>query len=70
MVTMKQVSVFATKLSPDLDVETHLRSPYEGDHLVKKLCREVSCERIASVNARYASFKISAYAGTLTECIT
>lgn len=54
MITTKRVSVFASRFSPDVDVEV-LRA-----HLMHKLGHEVSCERIATVNSRYASFKIAA----------
>ncbi len=54
MVTTKLVSVFATKFSPEIDAET-LHA-----HLEEKLCRAVTCQRIATVNSRYDSFKISA----------
>lgn len=54
VVTTKLVSLFATKFSPEIDAET-LRA-----HLEEKLCREVSCQRIVTMNSRYASFKISA----------
>ena len=54
VVTTKQVNVFATKFSPEIDAET-LRA-----HLEKKLCHKVSCQRIVTMNSRYASFKISA----------
>lgn len=54
MITTKRVSVFATRFSPDIGAEL-LRA-----HLENKLGRGVSCERIVTVNSRYASFKISA----------
>lgn len=53
MITTKRVSVFASRFSPDIDAEV-LRS-----HLASKL-GQVACERIATVNTRYASFKVSA----------
>lgn len=48
------MSVFASKFSPDLEVET-LRA-----HLKDRLGQDVSCHKIATVNTRYASSKVSA----------
>lgn len=54
MITTKRVSVFASRFSPDIDAEV-LRT-----HLASKLGHGVLCERIVTVNTRYASFKVSA----------
>ncbi|CAM4574518.1 unnamed protein product [Leuciscus chuanchicus] len=53
VVRTKQVSVFATKFSPDLHAE--LLSAY----LKENLSRDVHCERIETVNTRYSSFKVT-----------
>lgn len=54
MVKTKLVSVFASKFYPDVDTET-LRAYLEG-----KLGHDVTCQKITTVNNRYASFKVSA----------
>ena len=48
------MSVFATKFSPDLDSET--LTSYMRD----KLGRDVTCQKIETVQSRFGSFKITA----------
>lgn len=60
-VTTKLVSVFASKFSPDLDVETLT------DFLKVQLCREVTCQKIATANSRFASFKVTAECKDVVE---
>ena len=53
-ITTKSVSVFATRFSPDL--EPHSLASY----LREKLGRDVTCEKIDTVQTRFSSFKITA----------
>lgn len=59
MIKTKLVSVFASKFSPDLEAET-LRT-----YLKNKLGHDVSCDKIDTVNDRYASFKVTAECNTV-----
>lgn len=54
IIKSKLVSVFATKFSPDLDSET--LTSYMKD----KLGRDVTCQKIETVQTRFSSFKITA----------
>lgn len=54
VIKSKLVSVFATKFSPDLDSET--LSSYMKD----KLGRDVTCQKIETLQSRFSSFKITA----------
>lgn len=53
-VKTKLVSVFATKFTPDLDVDTLTK------YLKDKLRQEVTCLKINSGHGRFSSFKITA----------
>ena len=53
-VTTKLVSVFATKLAPDLDSETL------ASYLKEQLSRDVTCQKIDTEYTRYSSFKVTA----------
>ena len=48
------MSVFATKFSPDLDIETLTR------YMKDKLGRDVTCQKIEIIQSRFSSFKITA----------
>lgn len=50
-VTTKQVSVFASRFSPDLDAKTL------SEYLKEQLGLEVTCNRIGTSNSRFSSFK-------------
>lgn len=52
MVKTRLVSVFTSRFSPDLNTELYL--------CILKKKTEVTCQRIDTVNSRYASFKVSA----------
>lgn len=54
MVKAKMVSVFASRFSPDVDSEALTC------YLKDKLHRDVTCQKIDSVQKRYNSFKITA----------
>ncbi|CAL9685358.1 unnamed protein product [Knipowitschia caucasica] len=60
-VTTKLVSVFASKFSPDLDVKTL------SDYLQEQLDREVMCQKIATANSRFSSFKVTAECNEVAE---
>lgn len=60
-VTTKLVSVFASKFSPDLDVQTLT------DYLKDQLHRDVVCQKIATRNTRFASFKVTAECRDVAE---
>jgi hypothetical protein len=53
-VKTKLVSVFATKFSPELDV--NILTAYLKD----KLCHDVTCVKIDTAQSRYSSFKVTA----------
>ncbi|CAL8397666.1 unnamed protein product [Boreogadus saida] len=53
-VTTKSVSVFATRFSPDLEPDSL------ASYLKEKLGRDVTCEKIDTVQTRFSSFKITA----------
>ncbi len=61
VVRTKLVSVFATKFTLDLNAETL------SNYLKEKLGRDVNCQRIATMNNRYSSFKVSAECINVTE---
>ncbi len=53
-ITTKSVSVFATRFSPDLEPATL------AIYLKEKLGRDVICEKVNTVHARFGSFKVTA----------
>ena len=53
-VTSKLVSVFASKLAPDLESETL------ASYLKEQLSRDVTCQKIDTQYTRYSSFKVTA----------
>lgn len=53
-ITTKSVSVFTTRFSPDLEPDTL------ASYLKDKLGRDVTCEKIDTVHARFGSFKVTA----------
>ena len=53
-ITTKSVSVFATRFSPDLEPDPL------ASYLKEKLGRDVTCEKINTVQTRFSSFKITA----------
>lgn len=54
-------SVFATKFTPDLEADTL------SLYLQEKLGRKVTCAKIASVQNRYSSFKVTAECDDVKE---
>lgn len=60
-VTTKRVSVFVTKLAPDLDSETLVR------YLKEQLSRDVTCQKIGTEYTRYSSFKVAAESKEVAE---
>lgn len=61
VVKTKLVSVFASKLSPDLEME------FLSAYLRDKLGRDVTCEKIPTAHNRFGSFKVSAECNELGE---
>lgn len=61
MVKTKLVSVFASKITPDLDSLTL------SEYLKEKLRRDVACQKIKTVQSRYSSFKVSAECNEISE---
>lgn len=53
-VTTKLVSVFVTKLAPDLESETL------ANYLKEQVSRDVICQKIVTEYTRYSSFKVTA----------
>ncbi len=60
-VTTKRVSVFVTKLAPDLDSETL------ASYLKEQLSRDVTCQKIGTEYTRYSSFKVTAECKEVAE---
>lgn len=60
-VTTKLVSVFVTKLAPDLDSETL------ASYLKEQLSRDVMCQKIGTEYTRYSSFKVTAECKEVAE---
>ncbi len=60
-VTTKLVSVFVTKLAPDLDSETLV------SYLKEQLSRDVTCQKIGTEYTRYSSFKVTAECKEVAE---
>lgn len=60
-VTTKLVSVFVTKLAPDLDSETLVK------YLKEQLSRDVTCQKIGTEYTHYSSFKVTAECKEVAE---
>jgi len=53
VLTTKLVSVFVTKLDPNLDSEML------ASYLKEQLSRDVTCQKIGTEYTRYSSFKVT-----------